>query len=242
MKVNIDQLREMIKNNEDVSNVDTSEITDMSFLFSDNKNFNQDISKWNVSNVENMRAMFYNCSFNGDISDWDVSNVINMESMFSLSEFNGDISKWNVSKVENMKAMFYTSIKFNQDKSNWDVSNVIDMSLMFSFSYEFNQDISKWNTKNVKYMDEMFCGAYEFNKSLHKLNTSNVITMDSMFLDNNSNKILYLLNPNKFTSLNDFLNNDSTHNSNFYFLKSRESKIFSSDINLYFLKENIKLY
>ena len=37
--------------------------------------FNKDISKWNVSNVEDMSCMFENSSFNGDISNWDVSNV-----------------------------------------------------------------------------------------------------------------------------------------------------------------------
>ena len=37
--------------------------------------FNQDISKWDVSNVEDMEYMFRNSQFNQDISNWDVSNV-----------------------------------------------------------------------------------------------------------------------------------------------------------------------
>jgi len=45
MKVTREQLIQMIQNNEDVSNVDTSEITDMSCLFKNNKKFNQNISK-----------------------------------------------------------------------------------------------------------------------------------------------------------------------------------------------------
>ena len=48
------------------------------------ESFNQDISKWNVSNVTDMRYMFYWCSkFNQDISGWDVQNVKSSESMFS---------------------------------------------------------------------------------------------------------------------------------------------------------------
>ena len=40
------------------------------------KLFNQDISNWDVSNVTNMYSMFFKClSFNQDISNWDVSNV-----------------------------------------------------------------------------------------------------------------------------------------------------------------------
>ena len=42
-------------------------------MFSRCKSFNQDISKWNVENVEDMGSMFDNCtSFNQDISEWDV--------------------------------------------------------------------------------------------------------------------------------------------------------------------------
>ena len=52
-------------------------------MFDGCKNFNQNISKWNVLNVQNMSSMFYCCKkFNQDISKWNVSNVHNMNSMF----------------------------------------------------------------------------------------------------------------------------------------------------------------
>ena len=54
----------------------------MSYLFADS-DFTGDISKWDVSNVENMRYMFTNSKFNGDISNWDVSNVILRGGMFN---------------------------------------------------------------------------------------------------------------------------------------------------------------
>ena len=55
----------------------------MSELFRDMKNFNGNISNWDVSNVTDMGYMFYKCkSFNQDISDWDVSNVKDMSDMF----------------------------------------------------------------------------------------------------------------------------------------------------------------
>ena len=60
-----------------------------------------------------MGEIFYKSEFNDDISNWDVSYVEEMTSMFSHSEFNGDISKWDVSKVENMNSMFYYS-NFNE--------------------------------------------------------------------------------------------------------------------------------
>jgi surface protein len=75
----------------DLNCIDTSEITEMSSIFDTKygplqkyKNvFSKiDISKWNVSNVENMSSMFFDSNFNGDISKWNVSNVKKMSYMF----------------------------------------------------------------------------------------------------------------------------------------------------------------
>ena len=69
-------------NEVDLNDIDTSKITDMSYLFA-YTNFNGDISNWDVSNVTNMGYMFYDCkSFNKDISKWDVFKVTNMHGMF----------------------------------------------------------------------------------------------------------------------------------------------------------------
>ena len=171
----------------DLNCIDTSLITDMSYLFAENglffegynlEHFNGDISKWNVSNVKNMSNMFVHSKFNQDISNWNVSNVENMENMFWSSIFNRDISKWDVSNVKNMSSMFRYS-QFNQDISNWDVSNVRNMSGMFLNS-KFNQDISNWDVSNVKDMSWMFKDS-KFDQDISKWNVSNVENMNEMF-------------------------------------------------------------
>ncbi|MHC1692460.1 MAG: BspA family leucine-rich repeat surface protein [Sphaerochaetaceae bacterium] len=177
------ELISMISNGDDLTSVNTSEITDMSELFKNKMNFNQDISDWDVSHVTNMSHMFDNASsFNQDISDWEVINVTDMSGMFcSASAFNQDISNWDVSHVTNMSYMFDYASTFNQDISDWDVSSVTDMSCMFLYAFVFNQDISGWIVDSVTNMSYMFSLTSAFNQDISGWKVDKVTDMSYMF-------------------------------------------------------------
>ena len=159
----------------DLNSIDTSEITDMSGLFHKFEGILKiDVSKWDVSNVENMDSMFKGCINLEEIigiEKWDVSNVENMEDMFCECKlFNQDISGWDVSNVKNMEDMFYRCYEFNKPLNNWDVSSVENMQDMFRSCEKFNQDISKWNVSKVTNNSCMFfyCGIEEKYKPKFK--------------------------------------------------------------------------
>jgi surface protein len=81
-----------------MENVCTSLVTDMSELFSGDivnytmNYFNERIGNWDVSNVRNMKSMFFLSTFNQPIGNWNVSNVTIMDEMFRNSPFNQNLT------------------------------------------------------------------------------------------------------------------------------------------------------
>ena len=96
----------------DIGNLNTSSVTDMSFMFMSCFNLiSLNLSDWNTSQVENMTSMFKNCLSltTLNLSGWDTSQVENMESMFencsNLTLIYVD-TNWNTQNVEEGTAMF----------------------------------------------------------------------------------------------------------------------------------------
>lgn len=70
----------------DISNFDTSKVTDMNWMFNNCSNLTSlDVSNFDTSNVTNMSEMFTGCSklITLDLSNWDTSKAHNdMSRMF----------------------------------------------------------------------------------------------------------------------------------------------------------------
>ena len=123
-----------------LSNFDTSQVTNMQYMFSDmTKLTTLDLSNFDTSKVTDMKYMFNEMygltSLN--LSSFNTSNVTDMSCMFahmfSLTSLN--LSNFNTSKVTNMGAMFYDMPRLTSlDLSNFNTSNVTNMGWMFAFN------------------------------------------------------------------------------------------------------------
>ena len=138
----------------DLNDIDVSKLKSLSSVFGGigpHTMHNFDISEWDTSNVTEMQYMFAgNKYFNGDISLWDTSSVVKMNNMFMNAEiFNQDISNWDVRNVKTMNSMFYCATSFNQDLSKWDVSNCEDFTEMFRYANSMRQCF-QWDIKNTR--------------------------------------------------------------------------------------------
>ena len=104
-----------------ISDWDVSRVTDMSQLFCDDDDFDEDLSRWQTGNVTNMHAMFYGASsFTSDLSKWQTGNVTDMSEMFcDASSFTSDLSQWQTGNVTDTSEMLDRSGIGFQERPHW---------------------------------------------------------------------------------------------------------------------------
>ena len=176
----------------DGSNLDVSNVTDMSWMFY-NYSINDltSLANWDVSNVTNMFYMFgYNrISDLTPLANWNTSKVTNMSSMFASNSISDltPLTNWNVSNVTNMNNMF-SSNKVNDltPLAHWDTSNVTNMSWMFEeTSISDLTPLAHWDISKVTDMSDMFTHTSISNLTpLANWDVSKVTYMSGMFADN----------------------------------------------------------
>ena len=173
----------------DLSNFDTSQVTDMSYMFFYMSNLTVlNLSNFNTSKVTDMKYMFYFMSdlTTLNLSNFDTSKVTDMKYMFyfmsDLTTLN--LSSFDTSQVTDMQYMFADMRNLTTlDLSNFDTSKVTDMKNMFYEMYSLVAlDLSNFDTSKVTDMSEMFYGMINLTTlNLSNFDTSKVTNMSAMF-------------------------------------------------------------
>ena len=173
----------------DLSNFDTSEVTNMGEMFYGMSNLTSlNLSNFDTSQVTNMGLMFSRMSSltSLNLSNFDTSKVTNMSDMFnSMSNLTSlNLSNFNTSQVTNMGLMFYNMPSLTSlNLSSFDTSKVTNMGNMFSsMSSLTSLNLSNFNTSQVTDMRFMFYGMSDpTSLDLSNFDTSKVTNMSFMF-------------------------------------------------------------
>ena len=181
--VDNETIRKKLKNNE-LENIEywsTHFVTDMSELFRDHPDFDEDISGWDVSNVSSMYRMLKGCHlFDQDLEYWDTCNVTDSSEMFfGCSSFNHSIGQ--MPRNVTARSMFEGATNFNKNIDNLlNGGKTLNTSRMFFGCVSYDQPANDWDLRNVKDASEMFSGATSYNQYLG-LNMFSIENMNRMY-------------------------------------------------------------
>ena len=183
----------------DLSNFDTSMVTDMSYMFNDMSSLTSlDLSNFDTSKVVYMDGMFNDMSSLTSFSNFDTSDAAYMRNMFrgmsSLTSLKVSHSSRFFTKMDGIFAGM--SSLTSLDLSDFDTSSATNMTFMFyGMSSLTSLDLSNFDTSRVEYMDGMFYGMSSLTSlDLSNFDTSRVEDMTGMFRDMSSLTSLNLSN------------------------------------------------
>ena len=168
----------------DLSAMNTSKVTDMSYMFAECKVPYLDLSDFDVSNVTTMSNMFYNCKSEINIDGWDTSKLTNANYMFSSFTNGGkylDLSALDFSNVTKADNIFdgcnidyvdirnlnlnlakLSSLPFKSvdgtvlDLSNYDITGLKKTYQLCYFCDCPTIDLTNWKTTEVTDMGSTF--------------------------------------------------------------------------------------
>ena len=204
-----------LKKGLDAQYIDTSMVTDMSYMFFEQGLFGDhelDLSNFNTSNVTTMEGMFEcdgECTrnFKINLSSFDTRRLINAKNMFKflIGTKKLDLSSFYTPNLINMEGMFSHCAEITDFKiPNITTDNVINMEDTFNhFGYN-KLDIANFNTSKVTNFGGTFSGMQaDDDLDLSNLDTSSAINMSKMFMGTNVKKIIlsHKFNTTKVTDM-----------------------------------------
>ena len=196
--------------------IDTSECTDMSYMFYDLNVLDtiNGLEYFDTSNVNNFTAMFSNCYSlkNININNWNTSLVEDMTSMFrSIYKMKRlDLSGWDTSNVRAMGAMFYCALTDSSENpyqyipelteiigiENFDMSNALNLPLMVYGCKSLESiNLTGWDISTVVDMHSMFEECSNLNEIIvttDKWNIKESCNIIDMFKNCKTYNIIYV--------------------------------------------------
>ena len=172
-----------------IENLDTSEVTDMSYMFTDGSQYTDlDLSSFDTSNVTTMSGMFYGCSklTNVNLANFNTKNVVKLSNLFNGCSAieNINLNSFETSNVTNMYGMFGNCENLKKvNLKSFDTSKVTNMEAMFFNCKSLSKiDLSNFNTSSVERLKRMFvnCGLLT-ELDLSNFKTENLLNVETMF-------------------------------------------------------------
>lgn len=174
-----------------ITNWNIANMKDMSFAFAQSAATNIDLSNWDTSSVTNMYATFYNNTITdySSIYNWNTSKVKDCRYIFGVDTkiTSLDLSGWDFSSCIYMTKAFIGDNNLVSLKLPQNISKVLDLQGTFSGCPIELLDVSNIDTSNCLYLD------YTFNAELspsfpiaaltgyENWNTNNVTTFQATF-------------------------------------------------------------
>ena len=156
---------ENLKQIEGIENLNTANVTDMSYMFKNCSNLAKlDVAHFNTAKVTTMNSMFTRCSNLAelDLTHFNTANVTNMYKMFNgcSNLVKLDVTNFNTAKVTTMFGMFNKCSNLTElDVTHFNTAKVTAMNGMFSGCSNLTElDLTHFNTENVTNMWIMFDG------------------------------------------------------------------------------------
>lgn len=175
--------------------LETSLVTDMSYLFTNSAFESIDISTWDTGSVSNFSHMLYEThqTYSVNMDNLDLSNVVDASYLFANCTAVSELSLRNVdtSHILNMDSMFM-NVGANAFKGatalygTIDTSSCVNMAHMFDTARLTNMTAltKTFNTANVTNMEAMFYHSLNlYELDLSGWDVSKVTNMTDMFND-----------------------------------------------------------
>ena len=164
-----------------ISNLNTSEVTDMSEMFNGCSELTSlDLSSFNTAQVTDMSNMFTGCKklASLNLSSFNTAQVTDMSYMFSDCEGLTllDLSSFNTAQVTDMEGMFTNcNVLTSLDLTSFNTAQVTNMNSMFSACYQLANIYvgDKFVTEQVQDGTNMFFACKKLvNYALDKVDNS----------------------------------------------------------------------